>query len=139
MFFGDSIDDFFDTPRTWAKPGLGFLSGKSFRPAADVFECPDGLVIKLEIPGIEREKIDVAVDGRRLIISGARDFIREHPSEEFLRIERGFGSFRREFEVPVSIDPAQVTAKLELGVLTVTIPGHPAAREIPVEAKGRFE
>ena len=139
MFFSDDLGDLFETHRPYGRSETGFLAGRSFHPAADIFESPLGLVITLEVPGMEREQIDIAVEGRRLTISGSRDFVREHPDEEYVRLERGFGSFRRVFEIPQDIDPQSVTAKLDLGVLTILIAKSGEPRSIPVETQGAFE
>jgi HSP20 family molecular chaperone IbpA len=139
IFFGDSLGDLFEAHRPWGRSEISFLAGRSFRPASDVFESPDGLVITLEVPGIPREKIDLKVEGNLLTISGSRDFERENPDDESVRLERGFGSFRRVFEIPIGTNPESITAVLDLGVLTITVPGHRERMIIEVETYGRFE
>ena len=96
-------------------------------------------MITLEVPGIARDQIDISVEGNRLSISGSRDFVRDDPDEEFVRLERGFGSFKRVFEIPSGIDTQSVTATLDLGVLTILVPRQSGRREIPVESGGGFE
>lgn len=86
-----------------------------------------------EVPGVERDDIDIQTGDGRLTLSGLR---RERPiaCEQFHRIERGHGSFQRTFPLPLPIDSAAVTAELKDGVLTIRCPKLPAvaARRISI-------
>lgn len=139
MFFQDGAKDLFETHRPFSRSETGFTAGKSFRPAADIFEAEDGLLISLDVPGLERDQVEIELDGRRLIVSGSRDFVRDHPGEEHVRLERGFGSFRRAFEVPRAFDPDRITAKLDQGVLTILVARRGERRSIEVESEGGGE
>jgi HSP20 family protein len=134
MFFSDDLEDLFETHRPYGRSETGFLAGRSFRPAADVYESPEGLVISLDVPGLERDQVALKLEGRRMTVSGSREFQREHPDEEFVRLERGFGSFRRVFEIPSDVDADGISAKLDNGVLTITVPRRTEHRTIPVES-----
>jgi HSP20 family molecular chaperone IbpA len=134
-FFLEELGELFETHRPYGRSETGFLAGRSFRPAANIHESPDGIVITLDVPGIEREAIDLTVDGNRLIISGRRDFVRDDPHEEFIRLERGFGSFRRIFEIPGEIDHDSISAKLDKGVLRITVPHGHHKKEIAIESE----
>ncbi len=122
LFPCEDIEDMFETHRPFGRSETGFLAGRSFHPTANIYESPDGLIITLEIPGIDRKDVDLKIEGNRLMVSGSRHFVRDHPDEKCIRIERGFGSFRRVFEIPADTDPDRITAKLDLGVLTIEIP-----------------
>jgi len=135
MFMPDGFDDLFETHRPYGRSETGFLAGRSFKPSANIYETSDGLVITLDVPGIERKHIDIKIEGRRLMVTGARNFTRDHPDEEFVRIERGFGSFKRVFEVFSDVDHDEVKARLDNGVLTITVPRRCDLREIPVESE----
>jgi len=132
----DSLDGLFESHLPHGRSETGFLSGKSFRPATDIFENPDGLIFVMDLPGVDREQIDVKVENGHLVVYGARDFVKDHPDEEFVRLERGFGSFRRIFEIPKDVDTDRITAKMEKGVLTVIVPILREHRRINVEVKG---
>jgi len=125
----------FETHRPYGRSETGFLAGRSFRPAANIYETSSGITITLDVPGISREDIDLKIEGNRLTVSGKRDFIRDHADEEFVRLERGFGSFKRIFEIPGDVDHDRVTAKLEQGVLMVDVPRRESRREIRVESE----
>ena len=133
MFFADELGELFDGHKPYGRSETGFLAGRSFKPAADIHETSDGLVICLEVPGMERDEIDLEITGNVLKVSGSRNFMREHPDEEYIRLERGFGSFERIFEIPGDTDPAKVTAHLERGVLAINVPRRVERRNIPVE------
>jgi len=135
MFLPEGMDELFEAHRPYGRSETGFTAGRSIRPAANVYESPDGLVITLEVPGIDREGVELRLEGPRLIVSGRREFTREHSDEEFVRIERGFGSFKRAFEVPADADPEGISAKLERGVLTISVPCCRAVRKIQVESE----
>ena len=139
MFFIDNLGDLFDMHRPCGRSETSFLSGRGFHPSADVFETPDGLTITIEVPGMARDQIDITIEGNRLTVSGGRDFERESPDEETIRLERGFGSFRRTFEIFAGVDPESVTAKLDLGVLTIMVPGRRQRQVAEVETFGTFE
>jgi len=61
--------------------------------------------------------------------------MREDPQEEFIRLERGFGSFRRAFEIPGELDHESITAKLEHGVLRITVPRRRRKTSITIESE----
>jgi len=91
----------------------------------DLYETAEAYVLTAEIPGVDRDDIDIQTGDGRLTLSGTR---RERPTmacEQFHRIERGHGSFERSFQLPLPIDPAAVTADLKDGVLTVRCPKLP--------------
>ena len=90
-------------------------------PPVDLYETPDRYVITAELPGLSRTDIDIQLHDGRLTLAGTR---REQVSacEQYHRVERGHGSFRRTFQLPDAIDDAAVTADLRDGVLTVTCP-----------------
>jgi HSP20 family protein len=104
-----------------------------WQPPVDLYETSDAYVLTAEIPGVERNDIDIQTGDGRLTLSGARQ---ERPAgcEQFHRLERGHGSFQRSFQLPLPIDHAAVTADLKDGVLTVRCPkiAGPSTRRIPI-------
>ena len=128
LYFVSDFRNLFGTPSSLRRVRNRIHGRTKFPSSRQHLESPDGLVISLEVPGIARNQIDLTVERNRLTISGSRDFIRESSDEEFVRLERGFGSFKRVFEIPSGIEPNSVTASLDLGVLTIRIPRPPASR-----------
>ena len=87
-------------------------------PAVDLFEAPDRYIIVAEVPGLSREDIEIQTVNGRLIVRGVR---RSEALQQYQRVERGYGSFRREFSLPGPAVPDRVSASLEQGLLTIVI------------------
>ena len=104
-----------------------------WRPPVDLHETADEYVITAEVPGISRSDLEIQTHDGALTIAGHR---REQPEacEQYHRIERGHGSFRRSFHLPSPIDEDRITADLRDGVLTIRCPKVPdgGARRIQV-------
>jgi HSP20 family protein len=93
----------------------------SFVPAVDVYEDAEKLVLKLEIPGVKAEDLDIKLENQSLVINGERKFESNEKAENFHRIERRFGSFVRSFTLPQTVDTDRVTATSDAGVLTISL------------------
>lgn len=96
-------------------------SASTFVPAVDVYEDDAKLVLKLEVPGVKPEDLDIRVENQTLSIKGERRFETNEKAENFHRIERRFGSFVRSFTLPQTVDVESVTASSDAGVLTVSL------------------
>ena len=93
----------------------------SFVPAVDVYEDVEKLVLKLEIPSVKAENLDIKLENQSLVIKGERKFESTEKAENFHRIERRFGSFVRSFTLPQTVDTDSVTATSDAGVLTISL------------------
>ncbi len=94
----------------------------AYRPAIDLFEVPDGYVLRADLPGIGSGEFDVAVENGRLTLRGER---RPDPGIDrgsFLRAERPSGKFAIEIDLPPTVDPARIAASHRAGVLEVRLP-----------------
>jgi HSP20 family protein len=92
-------------------------------PPVDIFESADkALVIKAELPEMQREAISVMVEHGTLAISGERVPSGEVKREDYRRAERAYGRFSRRFSLPSSVDPSRVEAEYKDGVLSVRLP-----------------
>jgi HSP20 family protein len=78
-------------------------------------------VLKADLPGVAEDKLDVSVDKSILTVTGAREAEERKEDENYSIYERRFGTFTRSFELPATADGERVDAKLEAGVLTLTI------------------
>src|SRR5947209_9779763 len=101
--------------------GKDQLTAGTFVPPVDVYEDEHNLMLKLEIPGINEEDLDVQVENNTLTVKGERKFEKEEKEENFHRIERRYGSFTRSFTLPNTIDTDSVNANYENGVLKVEL------------------
>jgi len=116
-----------------------FDTGESplWSPAVDITENGDEIVLQAELPGMKKEEIDISLSGETLTLSGERKFEQTQRNEQYLRIERQYGSWRRTFQLEVPIDAAAVTASYNDGVLTVHLPKAQQVRprQIEIEVK----
>lgn len=100
------------------------------RIALNIWTSEDGAIVTAEMPGVKAEALDLSVVGDSLVLRGRRDAeIPETEKGEWHRRERATGEFVRTVQLPFKVESAQVEAKLERGLLTVTLPR--AAEEKP--------
>ena len=97
------------------------LTTTSFVPPVDTYEDEHNIVLKLEVPGIDDKDIDVRIDNNTLTVHGERKIEKEEKEENYRRVERQYGSFTRSFTLPSSVDPGQVSADYNNGVLKVKL------------------
>ena len=97
------------------------LTTSNFAPAVDVYEDEHKVALKIEVPGIEEKDIDVRVENNTLTVHGERKIEKEEKEENFRRVERQYGSFTRSFTLPSSVDPGQVSAGCDKGVLKINL------------------
>jgi len=124
----NSIFSDFARPTGFGDSSQEMLAAGNFVPAVDVYEDEQKLVLKLEVPGIKQEDLDVRVENQTLTVRGERKFESEEKEENFHRIERRFGSFARSFSLPATVDNGSVSAKYENGVLTIQLAKKEAAK-----------
>jgi HSP20 family protein len=119
----------FDTLLEARKPAL------SFRPAADLFETAQGLVLRLELAGVAAEDVSLILTGHELVVRGRRRPPSPEGIRRFVHLEMAFGTFERSFTLPISIDSHRVEARYVDGILEVHLPRKaPQTRTIPVKA-----
>lgn len=101
---------------------------------ADVFEMEKDIVVKVDLPGVERKDVKVYVTDHTLTIEGERTREKEIEEENFFLSEVWFGKFLRQIELPETAETEKVEAHYENGILRVTIPKGVEAKpkEIPV-------
>src|SRR5438874_385878 len=97
------------------------LTTTSFAPPVDIYEDEHNISLKLEAPGIDEKDIDVRIEGNTLTVHGERKIEKEEKEENFRRIERQYGAFTRSFTLPSSVDPGQVSAHYDKGVLKINL------------------
>lgn len=105
-------------------PGRGSeqsLFATNFIPPVDVYEDDHNITIQAEIPGAREEDIDVRLENNILTITGERKLENEDKKQNFHRIERQYGRFVRSFTLPGTVDPDNVNAEFNNGVLKVTL------------------
>jgi HSP20 family protein len=104
-------------------------------PPVDIYEREDEVVLKVDLPEMNQNEIEIKIEEDTLIIQGERKFIKDPSSVNYLQIERPYGTFQRTFAVPRMIDRERIKAAYKDGVLQVVLPkrkeAHP--KQIVVE------
>jgi HSP20 family protein len=137
----NSMEEFFEDfpPRRWMETyepfGLKWPMGidfdRSFR--LDILDRDKELLVRGELPGVEKDDIEVTISGDRLTIEAKRQFEEEDRKETFYRHEMGFGTLVRTVALPVPVDAEKIRAELEGGILKVTLPKVRAAERHTVK------
>ncbi|OLD66108.1 MAG: hypothetical protein AUI52_05255 [Acidobacteria bacterium 13_1_40CM_2_68_10] len=91
-------------------------------PPVDIHEEPDRIILRAELPGINRDDIDVSIENGTLTLRGEKKQEEAIESENAYRLERFYGSFARSFVLPAAIDPDHIKASYKDGVLEVVVP-----------------
>lgn len=111
---------FFNRQQTNA--GDGVSSETSWVPNTDVYECDAGLVVTVELAGMRREDLELAVVGNRLKISGHRSDSARDAKSKFLVMEINYGSFESVIDLPADCDTGRAKAIYQNGFLRIEIP-----------------
>jgi HSP20 family protein len=94
----------------------------NWRPTVDIYETEQGIVIKVDLPGVKKEDVSVEIKENLLTLKGERKEETEIREENYLRKERCCGSFHRAFSLQYPIAPDMIKARFKDGVLMVEIP-----------------
>jgi HSP20 family protein len=111
------------------------LAAAGFVPAVDIYEDPQKVVLKLEIPGIDQKDLDVRVENSTLTVKGERKLDAEEKQENFHRIERTYGSFYRAFTLPPTVDTENIGASYNAGVLKLELKKKPEAQPKQIQVQ----
>jgi len=114
------------------------LTTTSFAPPVDIYEDEHNITLKIEVPGIDEKDIDVRIENNTLTVHGERKFEKEEKEENFRRVERQYGGFTRSFTLPSSVDPGQVSADYDKGMLKINLAKKAEAKpkQIKVNVRG---
>lgn len=106
-------------------------------PAVDVYEEKDAVVVKAELPGMEKDDIEVTLTGTTLTLKGEKKKEEEVKERDFYRCERSYGSFSRIIPLPADVKPDLVKATFNNGVLEVRLPKTDEAKKRSVKVEVR--
>ncbi len=132
-FVHDAMDDFFGAAwglAPWVRKGLGF------GPAVDISETDKEYKIEVELPGINKDDLDVTIDNGRLHISGKRSEEDRTEKENYVQVERSFGSFSRTLQLPATVKEDEAEADYKDGMLRIRLPKTPEAHGKKIDVKG---
>jgi HSP20 family protein len=102
-------------------------------PPVDIFQDQDNLVLRAEVPGVDKDNIDVRVENGVLSLQGERMADTDLDDKNTFRRERIFGRFARSFTLPTMVDATRITARYRDGVLEIVLPKAEAAKPKRVE------
>jgi len=111
----------------------------AWTPALEMYEKPDKLIVRLEVPGLKKEDIDVSFTGDTLTITGERKIENEVKDEDYYRCEFSYGKFSRSLTVPSAAKADKVEANYENGILEITLPKAEEAKpkKIAIKSSGK--
>ncbi len=104
-------------------------------PAIDIYETKDDVVVKAELPGMNKEDIKINIVDNSLVIEGEKKQEKEVKEENYYRVERRYGVFRRAIEIPVPVKTENVEATYKDGVLEIKLPKKEEAKPKEIEVK----
>jgi HSP20 family protein len=100
----------------------------AWAPAVDIYETEHELVVKADLPEVDSKDLDIRVENNILTIRGERKFEKNVNQENYLRVERAYGSFARSFTLANTVNSDAIKADYQNGVLTLTIPKKEEAK-----------
>jgi len=103
----------------------------------DIYETPDTIVMKAELPGLTQNDIEIQIRDNTLILKGERRVAKDVQEENYLRIERAYGAFQRSFTLPATVQQENIRAVFRDGVLELTLPKAEEAKpkKIAIEVR----
>jgi HSP20 family protein len=100
----------------------------TWAPAVDIYETEHELVVKADLPEVEAKDLDIRVENNLLTIRGERKFEKKVNEDNYLRVERAYGSFSRSFSLANTVNAEAIKADYQNGVLTLSIPKREEAK-----------
>jgi HSP20 family protein len=100
----------------------------AWAPAVDIYETEHELVVKADLPDVDPKDLDIRVENNILTIRGDRKFEKKVAEENYLRVERSYGSFARSFTLANTVNTDAINAEYQNGVLTLAIPKREEAK-----------
>ena len=130
-----AMDRFFDEPllRVFGDSDTEAPASR-WAPVVDIYQTDDELVFKAELPGFDKKDIEISVKDGYLVIKGERKF-EEKEGQTYHQVRRHYGEFYRNFRLPAKVDSEKISAGLEKGLLTITLPVKQEAKPKLIEVK----
>ncbi len=102
--------------------GSGRATTTAWAPALDISERKDAYLVTVELPGVEADDLEITLEGGLLTIRGERHFAHDSSEQQFHRVERRYGAFRRSITLPAQVQAEPIEASFENGVLQIVVP-----------------
>ncbi len=132
----DRVNKMFDqTVRTLYPETEEELERGTWAPAVDIHETEDSFVVKADLPGVNKDDIQIDLKDNTITLKGERKFENKVSKDNYIRVERSYGTFVRSFTLPQNVDAEKIKAAYKDGVLELTLPKKEEAKpkQIKVE------
>lgn len=104
-------------------------------PAVDIAEQENEFIVKMELPGVNKDEVKISLESNILTIKGEKKQEKEEKSKNLHRVERSYGSFQRSFTLPTSVKSEKIDAMFKDGVLSISLPKAEEAKPKQIEVK----
>ena len=128
------MDELFHNRLASVLEGEG-LHTVAWSPVVDIEETEQNYLIRVELPGLDKDKVKVVVENGVLTLSGERDLERKVEGKTFHRVERSHGTFSRSFTLPEDVDSESVVANFKDGLLEIHVAKHEKALPKSIEVR----
>ncbi|MBI5236896.1 MAG: Hsp20/alpha crystallin family protein [Deltaproteobacteria bacterium] len=120
FFLQERMSRIFDEALMQYKGGGG-ITGGGWYPPVDIYETEDAIILKAELPGVDRKHVSIEVNENLITLKGERKFEKNLAEENYHRMERFYGTFQRVFNLPSAVEKNGVKASFKDGVLEIIV------------------
>ena len=113
----------------------GSATATAWAPALDISERKDAYLVTVELPGVEAEDLEITMEDGLLTIQGERHFAHDSSEQQFHRVERRYGAFRRSITLPAQVQAEQIEASFDNGVLQIVVPKMEEAKPKRIQVR----
>jgi HSP20 family protein len=111
------------------------LQMTQWAPPVDIYETENEIILKAELPEVDKKNVTINIENNILTLAGTREFEKETKKENYHRVERSYGSFKRSFTLPATIDQEKIDASFSNGVLKITMIKKEESKPKQIEIK----
>ena len=113
----------------------GSATATAWAPALDISERKDAYLVTVELPGVEADDLDITLEDGLLTIQGERHFAHDSSEQQFHRVERRYGTFRRSITLPAHVMAEGIQASFDNGVLQILVPKAEEAKPKRIQVR----
>ncbi len=117
------------------RQGSGRAATTAWAPALDISERKDAYLVTVELPGVETDDLQITLEDGLLTIQGERHFAHDSSEQQFHRVERRYGAFRRSITLPAHVMAEGIEASFENGVLQIVVPKMEEAKPKRIQVR----
>jgi HSP20 family protein len=114
---------------------MAMANAPAWAPALDISERKDAYLVTVELPGVEPDELQITMENGLLTVQGERQFAEDAAEQQFHRVERRYGAFRRSITLPAHVVTDAVEATVEDGVLQIVVPKAEEAKPTRIQVR----